>query len=186
MVRRLTRWGAVGAALVLIAAAVPAYGYWRAVSRGYVSMSLINVSSNANGERVLDAALFVRDAGRDVLAKGGSDDRFGIVRFVHPEFGSCEEEERSAPFSVDARKRWDKCIAAQFRWQAEWAPRARYLDLRFAHCDVANVPITLRLRRDDWWLWWVPLPHIGGDPYTEFSARVTVDTNTCEVRPHTM
>jgi len=39
--RRLTRWGAVGAALVLMAAAVPAYGYWPALSRGYVSISLL-------------------------------------------------------------------------------------------------------------------------------------------------
>jgi hypothetical protein len=69
-----------------------------------------------------------------------------------------------------------------FRWQAEWAPKVGAMDIRFADCDVKKIPLTLRMSRDDWWLWWVPLPHIGGDPMTQFSSTVSVYPETCQVR----
>lgn len=56
------------------------------------------------------------------------------------------------------------------------------MDLGFESCRLFDIPLKLRGRRDDWWFWWVPLPHIGGDPLTEFSAKISVLANRCQAR----
>jgi len=174
------RWVVRLAVLMLIAALVLGYGYWRAWSRANVSMLVVDPSQGRNSASVVE--LGVRDAAGALLAEGRSDARFGSVSFIHPQHGSCEDEEKSAMASAEGRARWDACIGEKFRWQAGWAPRVALLEVRFAQCRVADVPLTLRQRRDDWWLWWVPLPHVGGDPLTNFSAKVLVNSATCEAR----
>ena len=182
MYGRMLRWLIGVGVLAFICAAILIYGYWRAISRGYIYLNLVDISNSDKPQPVFNAELILHNAVQEVLAKGKSDARLGIVRFIHPQFGSCEEEEKAATTSAEGRPLWDKCISAMFRWQSEWAPRVASLDIRFAGCDVKNIPLTLRESRDDWWLWWVPLPHIGGDPFTYFSTTVTVDAGTCEAR----
>ena len=77
---------------------------------------------------------------------------------------------------------WDDCISKKFRWQAAWAPRVSQVDIGFEGCQLFGIPLKLTGRRDDWWLWWVPLPHMGGDPLTEFSARISVLASPCQAR----
>jgi len=165
----------------LICGALLAYGYWRATIRAYINMSVVDAAGGARTEP-LSADLKVRDATGNVLALGRSDGRFGIVRFAHPEFGSCEDEENATAFSIEARRRWQNCNSKKLHWQAKWAARVRLLDIRFGDCELTGLSLELRRRRDEWWLWWVPLPHIGGDPLTEFSAKIVVRTNPCQAR----
>lgn len=159
-------------------AAILGYGYWRAATRAFIQLTLIDRSNNARP--VLGATLVLRNSTGDVLARGTSDTRFGVVRFAHPQFGSCEEEEKVATTSAQGRSRWDLCIGEQFKWQARLAPQVRGLDIEFSRCHKANLPIALRRGGDEWWLWWVPLPHIGGDPLTTYSATVSVNADRCE------
>ena len=168
--------------LVVAGIAVLAFGYWRAWTRAHVSVNVVAVSSGGKSEPIVNAELVVRDAAGNVLAEGKTDARFGFVRFSHPQFGSCEEEEKSATASMEGRARWNACIAEKFRWQAGWAPRVSHLEIRFAQCHVTGIPLTLRMGRQDWWLWWVPLPHVGGDPLTEYNARVSANAETCQAR----
>jgi hypothetical protein len=179
---RPVRWLLRGAVLAFACVAILAYGYWRAWSRAHVYVNLVAVASDGKSEPVFNAELIMRDLARNVLAEGKSDARFGIVRFVHPQLGSCEEEENSAATSAEWRARWDNCIGEKFRWQAGWAPRVGLVDIRSGHCQVTDIPLTLRMWRQDWWLWWVPLPHVGGDPLTEYNAKVSVNAETCQVR----
>ena len=152
------------------------------LSRAHTHIDLSDLSDARQRKPVFNADLIFRDAAGQLLAEGKSDNRYGIVRFNHPQFGSCESEEAAAMTSTAGRRLWDLCIAAMFRWQAEWAPKVGAMDIRFADCDVKKIPLTLRMSRDDWWLWWVPLPHIGGDPMTQFSSTVSVYPETCQVR----
>jgi len=168
-------------ALVLICFALPSYGYRRALLRAYTNIHLSDVTDARQHKPVFDADLIFRDAAGQLLALGKSDQRYGVVRFNHPQFGSCESEEAAATRSAAGRGLWDECIGAMFRWQAGWAPKVGAMDIRFAGCGVDKIPLTLRMHRDDWWLWWVPLPHIGGDPITQFSATVNVYPETCQV-----
>jgi len=176
------RWPVRLGVLALIGAAVLGYGYWRAWSRANIMMIIADASQGQGAAPAFVAELIVRDAGGTLLAQGRSNERFGTVSFIHPQHGSCEDEEKSALASAEGRARWATCIGAKFRWQAQWAPRAAKLDIRFAQCRVADIPLALRQRRDDWWLWWVPLPHVGGDPLTDFSAKVLVNAATCQAR----
>jgi hypothetical protein len=47
-------------------------------------------------------------------------------------------------------------------WLVDWAGQVRFADGKFAQCDLKALPVSVHETRADWWLWWVPLPHIGG------------------------
>jgi hypothetical protein len=166
----------------LICAAVLGYGYWRVISRASVSLSVVEESSGGKEQPAPHAELTMRNAAHEVLAEGKSDARFGFVRFNHPQFGNCEEEEKSAYNSADSRARWDKCVAERFYWQARWAAHVRRLDVRFARCEIKDIALVLRPNRQEWWLWWVPLPHVGGDPLTDYNAKISINSSTCQAR----
>ncbi len=172
------RWALYIGSAPIICTAILAFGYWRATSRVHIHIGLVSAQSGTNSAPVFNAELVLRDPAGNELARGRSDDRFGIVRFAHPQFGSCEREENAA--SAEGRPKWDDCISKKFRWQAAWAPRVSQVDIGFEGCQLFGIPLKLAGRRDDWWLWWVPLPHIGGDPLTEFSARISVLTGPCQ------
>ena len=175
--RKMRRVLVIGS-IVLICTAVLAFGYWRATSRVHIHVSLVNAQASTTGAPVFNAELVLRDSAGNELARGRSDDRFGIVRFAHPQFGSCESEENAA--SAEGRVKWNDCIWKKFRWQAAWAAQVSQVDLGFESCRLFGIPIKIQGRRDDWWLWWVPLPHIGGDPLTEFSAKISVLASLCQ------
>lgn len=183
MVRsRGVRWLIRLGVLALIVAAVLSYGYWRAWSRANIAMLVFDVVRGPTSALPVVAELTLRDSAGRLLAEGRSNARYGSVSFIHPQHGSCDAEEQSATASAEGRARWDKCIGEKFRWQATWTQQVAALDIRFAQCQVAGIPLTLRQGHADWWLWWVPLPHVGGDPLTDFSAKVLVNSVTCEAR----
>jgi hypothetical protein len=181
MPHRRRSWWAYLAAGSAICIAALAYGYVRATSRAYVNVIVARAEA-APGVSGVRAELILRDAAGNVLAQGETDDRFGFARFVHPTLGSCEEEEKAAAVSVEGRSRWQVCNTRKFEWQAQWSGRVSMMDVRFNACHLTSVPLQLSRRRDEWWLWWVPLPHIGGDPLTEFSAKLRVSENPCRVQ----
>ena len=176
------RWPVRLGVLALIVAAVLGYGYWRSWSRANITLIVFDVSRNPSGVPATVAELTLRDSSGTSLAKGRSDARFGSVSFIHPQHGSCEAEEQSATTSAAGRAKWDRCIGEKFRWQGDWVRRVSSFDIQFAQCRVAELPLSLRQGRADWWLWWVPLPHIGGDPLTDFSAKILVDSASCQAR----
>jgi hypothetical protein len=169
---RAKRWLVWVVTLTLVGAAVLSYGYWRALTRAYVSISLSGETSAKKRQPIFNAELVLRDQGGNVLAKGRSDSRYGVVRFSHPQYGTCEDDEKAATTAAAGRQRWKECIGKVFRWEAEWAPRVRTMEIGVAGCGTMKNPLALRMNREDWWLWWVPLPHVGGDPLTTFSALV--------------
>jgi hypothetical protein len=57
--------------------------------------------------------------------------------------------------------------------------QVQFADVKFAGCEIKRVPINLHENREDWWLWWVPLRHIGGKPFTYFSLSISVDGANC-------
>jgi hypothetical protein len=46
-------------------------------------------------------------------------------------------------------------------------------------CQLREVPVTVRMSNDEWWLWWVPLPHVGGLPRQYFELAVAIDSRAC-------
>lgn len=168
--------------LTILAVLVLGYGYYHATTHGWLYVNLIDSSGKSSSGNIRGAEIRLLDADGKLLANANSDDQVGVVRLIHPQAGDCAAEERSASTSAAAGDRWQQCFETLSIWLIDWARRIRYADLKFASCDLKRVPVVLRESREDWWLWWVPLPHIGGKPFTYFSASISVDGARCPAK----
>jgi hypothetical protein len=166
-----------GISVLVIAEEIPLYGYWRVVTQAHISIYTTDKKPN---QPILNANFIIRDAADNVLAEAKSGQRGGIVRIKHPQYGTCEEEEIAAAASPDAQRRWDKCIGEMILWQARWADKVNAIDVLIGRCVFKIVPFELERSRNDWWLWWVPLPDVGGDPLTFYVGRVSINSENCQ------
>ncbi|HSW05387.1 hypothetical protein, partial [Aquabacterium sp.] len=62
---------------------------------------------------------------------------------------------------------------------SQWAPRVRRADVRVGACEIKALPVRVHSSNTEWWLWWVPLPHVGGKPRQYFEFVVAVDSRAC-------
>ena len=115
--------------------------------------------------------LFLDSEGR-VLANGISDAQYNYVHLIHPEVGDCHQIEQLAPFSRQARGNWQDCFEQQSTWIAQWASQVRQVEVRFQECQWRDIPVTVSNGNSEWFLWWIPHPHIGGKPYSYYSLDI--------------
>jgi hypothetical protein len=160
-----------------LAAAVLGWGYWHVSTHAALHASVYDLAlkneRQAYGE-VKPAVIVFNDAAGSVLGRGKVEAPIGVFSIEHPQVGDCRREEREQPPTG-----WKRCFETQSRWLATWVRQARSAEVSFAGCRIERVPVTLDEYRDAWWLWWIPLPHVGGAPYTSFHANVWVDSRTC-------
>ena len=168
--------------VVTIAALILGYGYHHAATHGWLYITLMDTSVKPYGGNVRDAELRLLDGEGKLLADAKSDHKFGVVRLIHPEAGYCAAAEQSASASPEARDQWQKCFKTLSTWLVSWAGRIRSVDVKFANCDLKAIPVIVRESRQDWWLWWVPLPHMGGQPLTYFGVSINVDGANCSAQ----
>jgi len=166
-------------AITIAAATILAYGYYHAATHGSLYINLVDASVKPYSGNIRDVEIRLLDGEGKLLAAARSDHQFGVVRLIHPEAGDCSAAERSATASPAARDEWRKCFRTLSTWLIGWAGRVRFADVKFAGCDFKAAPVTLHESSQDWWLWWVPLPHIGGHPFTYFSMSISVDGANC-------
>jgi len=115
------------------------------------------------------------------LAEGKSDNRHGTVYVYHPEVGYCVEEESKTPYSSKDRHMWYDCYDKQSKWIINWIRNVKYVDVEFETCVLKKIPVSVSESKGDWWLWWVPHPHIGGKPSTYFRITIEIDKDKCTV-----
>ena len=168
--------------LPIIAALVLGYGYYHAASHGWLYVSLMDTSAKPYASNIRNAELRLLDGEGKLFASAKSDDKFGVVRLIHPEVGDCSAAENNASSSPAAREQWQNCFQTLSQWLIGWAEKIQSADVKFAGCDMRAVPATLRKSHGDWWLWWVPLPHVGGKPLTYFSLSINIDGANCAAR----
>jgi hypothetical protein len=165
--------------VAIIAVFILGYGYYHAATHAWLHVTLLDVSVKPYGGTVRNAELRFLDAGGKLLATGRSDEKFGVVRVIHPTAGDCSTAGSNASVSPHARERGQKCFQTLSTWVIDWAGEIRLADVKFAGCTLSPVPVTVHQTRQDWWLWWVPLPHIGGRPLTYFNISINVDGTRC-------
>ncbi len=165
--------------LAIIIALVLGFGYYHAATHGWLYIDLVDTSQKSHSANLRDAEIRLLDGQGRFLANAKSDHKYGVVRLIHPEAGDCSVEERNASSSSSARDQWQKCFEALSTWLIGWVRQVRIADVKFAGCDLKRVPVDLNESREDWWLWWVPLPHIGGKPFTYFRVPIRVDGANC-------
>jgi hypothetical protein len=166
------------AVLIAIPIAVLGYGYWFGQTHGALLVSVEDVSDREHPHSLTDVDLsFVDSSGRTVAEAVGVPP-YGTIEIVSPSAYSCHDVEQRAPFSVEARHQWDECFQRQSRWLPTWIRSVKAVDLRSESCLIRQLPVAVDEYPDTWWLWWVPLPHVGGTPYTSFSVHVEIDRRT--------
>lgn len=125
------------------------------------------------------AGVVFKDAAGAVLARGRVEAPLGVFSIDHPTVGDCRAEEREAFRSPAGMSAWQRCFETQSRWLTTWVPRIRSAEVNLGNCRIDRTPVSLQKFGDDWWLWWVPVAHVGGPPYTSFQASLWIDSANC-------
>jgi hypothetical protein len=159
--------------LVIAVASSAGYGYWHLSTYATLTISLKDIAERRRGGGVPNAQLTFLDAASKPLARGKTDDRFGVVMVEHPAAGYC-----GAELKPDAYR---ACFWTHAEWLATWLKELRYVSLALENCRIERVPLDLKISRDSLLTWWVPLPHVGGVPFSRYSAQLEVDSRVCAV-----
>jgi hypothetical protein len=166
--------------LVLGAIGVLAYGYWFALTHGTVYMFATDVSDRENVRQVVPVDLALFDSSGRLLARAAGAAPEGAVFLTWPTEYACHGAERDAAVSPAAREEWERCFARLSQWVPTWIGSLNYVELRSGSCTIERIPVAATEYRDNWWLWWLPLVHVGGKPYTSYSISIQVDLVKCE------
>jgi hypothetical protein len=60
-----------------------------------------------------------------------------------------------------------------------WVKEVKYVDLKSGVCQLTKIPVSVSEYTDNWWIWWVPLRHVGGKPYTGFIISIAINRDRC-------
>jgi hypothetical protein len=158
-----------------------AYGYWHSSTHAQfdVTLNFKNIN-NGNSLPFLKAEIAFLDSKRRILASGKVEEKFHYVQLIHPQVGNCYEKAKSIPSSKKSRKIWQECYKHLPSWISQWVDEVSQVDIKTSNCTIRKIPVTVKKYNSHWWLWWVPLPHVGGKPYSYYSTRITIDKMNCE------
>ena len=159
--------------IAAVAAAVLGWGYWYSAHHAYVTLRVDDYSLKTATQLYgtpHGVTLTLRDEAGTALATARSVEPHGYILAVHPdpEVGNCEHRADHA-----------ECYEQYSAWSATWAPRVRSAQVSVGSCVLQSVPIRMAHSNDEWPLWWVPLPHIGGLPRQYFGLSLAVDARAC-------
>jgi hypothetical protein len=171
----LARHGLIAAAG---AAAVLGYGGWQAHQRADVWLQ-VHDHAGRTPQRLwsdaIEARLTLLDEQGVALAEAMLEPPRGLVRYTGPAGAAVDCSGTTGPA-------WQACWQRQSRWMARWAPRVVQARVTLGRCVIERVPVERRVDAQ-WWLWWVPLPHVGGKPIGHHSLRLHVDSARCAAAP---
>jgi hypothetical protein len=158
-----------------------AYGFYHEQTHGALSVTVNDPTRLPTRPKLLKDDYLFLDGNGQTLDRARSDASYGVVRLIHPLVGDCVSEERGASSAPDGHNKWQACFEQQSTWLMNWVRQVRYTIVKLESCAPQRVPVSISESGDDWWLWWVPLPHIGGKPYRYFSLTIDVDRANCAV-----
>ena len=158
-----------------VALGVLGYGWWHAATHATFNITLRDVAAKDGFGPVKGARLAFLDEAGKVLATARTDDTYGVVWASHPVMGYCGPNLAQEAYSV--------CFRAHSEWLPTWVPLATRVSIVIGDCRIERAPIRFSASRDSAWTWWIPLPHVGGTPYTNFDAFMQIDSRTCSVVP---
>lgn len=161
--------------IIVISTVTLAFGYWHSITHGSANIDL----RSTFGEQALSKAdVFFMDANDEILAKGIKADKYNHIYLIHPEVGNCHDFSNS-PSTKKSRQLWQDCFQAQSTWIPTWIKNVHQIQIKHKNCFSKKLPITISEYNTEWVLWWVPLPHIGGLPYTYFRVRIVLNQKDC-------
>jgi hypothetical protein len=168
-------------------ALVLAWGYWDSTNHASLHLHVKDYALKSQRRAYgapHDVTLTLRDESNTQLAVARSVEPLGYILAVHPsgDIGNCEHLGSRAS-SGGSQGDYAACYAQFSAWAAVWAPRVHSADVTVGTCQLLGVPVSARVSNDEWLLWWVPLPHVGGLPRRYFDFSVALDSRACAVVP---
>ncbi len=148
-----------------------AYGYWHATTHATLDVSLAYRAGPGVSDSLRNGQIEFLDGSGVVLARASIDTRRGVVWLAHPGVGQCGPDL--------TRDSYRDCFRAQSAWIPQWVEAVRFANVELAQCSLARRFVRLDAQRDNLLLWWVPLPHLRGLPYTRYSVKVAISTRNC-------
>jgi hypothetical protein len=164
--------------ITLIFVSVFTWGYWHVSTHGVAYVRIDDAAlktDNLSWQLAPEVTVIFKDINGNVLAKGVQDEKLGTITFEHPDIGNCYKKTQGHG------KDWRSCFDSMAKWVANWFPHIHYADVSVGKCTIKQIPVAVKSSLEDWWLWWVPHPHIGGIPYTYFNVLLVVDSDNCIV-----
>ncbi len=161
-----------------------AWAAWHALSHATLHIDLHDYAL-ATAQLLYDTPRGVRlellDANGQVLARAHTVQPYNHVTAVHPDpaVSDCSQHESKEVAGTPDRAGYAGCFKRLSRWMSEWAPWVRTARVATTTCNIARVPARVASSLDELWLWWVPLPHVGGTPYRRVSIELFIDSRTC-------
>jgi hypothetical protein len=161
-----------------------AWGYWHAQTHASLSLRVDDYGLKTNNLAYgspHDVTLTFLGPANEPLAIARSVEPLGYILAVHPnkEIGNCEHRGIRAAAGQAPQSDHADCYADYSAWSSKWAPLVRRAHVVVGKCEVRDQPVGIYTSNDEWWLWWVPLPHIGGIPRRHFEFSVRIDSRTC-------
>jgi len=166
--------------VIVLVSAILGYGYWHSATHASFHMQLnFKAADSSTSLKAPETEIRFKDSAGNLLAKGISDKQYGYLHLLHPEVGDCHEVEKTATTSTAGRTAWQECFAHVATWIPQWANEVTHVDLLSSSCQQRDIPVTISRSNSEWSLWWVPLPHVGGKPYSYYSLTLTIDEAEC-------
>src|SRR5262245_3698188 len=104
------------AIVVGLAAGILGYGWWHATTHASINLTLLDAAGKGY-EHLKGAQLAFLDESGKVLARGKTDEKFGVAWVYHPTVGYCGPE-----LSLEA---YTPCFRAHSEWLPAWVPQVR-------------------------------------------------------------
>jgi len=163
---------------ILMFCSILGYGYWHSVTHAslHVDIRLLSVPGAAAQTMPLAKISFQDESGH-FLAAGISDEKSNFVHLLHPDVGDCHEAEKAATTSNKSRTAWQECFDELSTWIPQWVKDVHMAEVIYKGHRIEKIPVAISANNSEWFLWWVPLPHVGGKPYTYYRATISVDTS---------
>lgn len=176
--------------VAIIAVLAESWGYWYSQTHASIQIRIDDYGLKSEDQAYgvpHGVTLQLLDDSRVELAKALSIEPVGIILANHPDahIGNCQHLNGRTSVGLVPHMDYAACYSLYSSWLASWAPRVRSADVQIGQCLVKSVPVQVHRSNSEWWLWWVPLPHIGGLPRQHFQFSVAVDSRACrlELRP---
>jgi hypothetical protein len=166
--------------IAVVTVSVLAFGYWHSSTHAtfYATLKVEEITDQ-RPTFLPEAKIQFLDSNGKILANGVRDQQHNYIHLVHPTYGDCHEVEKMAVFSKEARTSWQACFEHQSVWIAGWIRDVDTVNVKFGNCLIQNSPILVSRSNSDWYLWWVPHPHIGGKPYSDYTSMMRVYEKDC-------
>jgi hypothetical protein len=111
-----------------------------------------------------------------------SDKNYETVHLINSDGKNCNNIIK--PYSKEGNKRWRKCFNNQATWIPKWITRVSQVQVKHEKCQSKIIPVVVLEHNSEWLLWWVPLPHVGGTPYSYFRIDITIEEKYCNKSTH--